>query len=153
MNIIKRICATILLSALVPNAIAATTFTCDDLIGKWKAPVGNNQTFIFMKITPSTISSTDSKVFSVQYNTTGTENVDDYENNNNLFCFEGLNDKDDPKGIRPLTVAFENLYGGHSIGTYNDELQQLWAGLLAKDKTNKKFISRMDSFWFTKEQK
>ncbi|MDI5645055.1 hypothetical protein MJN92_11480, partial [Salmonella enterica subsp. enterica serovar Anatum] len=31
----------------------------------------------------------------------------------------------------PMVIAFEGAYGGHAIGTYNRQLQLLWAGARA----------------------
>ncbi len=33
-----------------------------------------------------------------------------------------------------MVIAFEGAYGGHAIGTYNRQLQLLWAGVIPKKK-------------------
>lgn len=33
-----------------------------------------------------------------------------------------------------MVIAFEGAYGGHAIGTYNRQLQLLWAGVIPKIK-------------------
>ncbi len=111
-------------------------FTCDDLTGQWVAATQDHP--YKMNIYPDGSHSDEvtGKVFWVEYN------VSPSGNRNRLFCYEGT------KGVKPITIAFERVYGGHSIATFNDELQLLWAGVLAKQEG--KHIPRMDHYWFKK---
>ncbi|KXO08028.1 putative secreted protein [Moritella sp. JT01] len=46
-------------------------------------------------------------------------------------------------------LAFEGKYGGHSIDSYNRELELMWAGVIPKSKDGA-WVASMDSYWFKK---
>ncbi|MBD1559441.1 hypothetical protein HC752_21085 [Vibrio sp. S9_S30] len=64
-----------------------------------------------------------------------------------IYCHEG---QAGVKNQGPMVLSFEGAQGGHSIGTFNRQLNLLWAGVLPKDD-NGKWIPKMDSYWFEKK--
>ncbi len=106
------------LLALFSAASGATEINaCKDLIGTWKTTADNPP--YTMTILPPVEGCGEKCVkLNVQYEL-------DVTHRNALYCHEG---QEGVKGQGPMVIAFEGAYGGHAIGTYNRQLQLLWAG-------------------------
>ncbi|ECI0412021.1 hypothetical protein AH332_01195 [Salmonella enterica subsp. salamae] len=125
------------LSALFSASSWATEINaCKDLIGTWKIMADNPP--YTMTILPPVESCGEKCVkLNVQYEL-------DVTHHNALYCHEG---QEGVKGQGPMVIAFEGAYGGHAIGTYNRQLQLLWAGVIPKNKQGK-WVMKMENYWF-----
>ncbi|EDW5732559.1 hypothetical protein CJG85_001205 [Salmonella enterica] len=125
------------LSALFSAASFATEINaCKDLIGTWET-TADNPPYTMTILPPVETCGQECVKLNVQYEL-------DVTHRNALYCHEGL---EGVKGQGPMVIAFEGAYGGHAIGTYNRQLQLLWAGVIPKDKQGK-WITKMDNYWF-----
>ena len=115
-------------------------FDCSDLEGTW---ISSDSTNIEMFITDPLpeFCGTNCTILTMSYSFSGVDNT------SKIYCHEG---QAGLKGQGPMIFSFEGAQKGHSIGTYNRQLNLLWAGVIPKDE-NKKWLPRMDSYWFTKK--
>lgn len=132
----KGTCALIVLAALFSSSSqAAEVTTCSELSGRWEITTGSH---IAMVISPSLEAcGAECVVLNVQYNLNDARR-------NRLYCHEGV---EGIKGQGPMVIAFEGVYGGHSIGTYNRKLKLLWGGVVPKSSKGE-WEAKMDSYWF-----
>ncbi len=134
----KQLSITALLLACSPLVIAKPVALCQDLSGIWQAP-DQSHSYV-MNISPTgEVCGENCVVFNVSYTL-------DKQQTNQLICHEGQAGE---SGKVPMVLSFEGKYGGHSIGTYNRELNLLWTGVLAKD-AQKNWQPNMKSYWFKK---
>ena len=134
---------------LIPLCLLASTniyadetqpIDCSHLSGQWTA---TNSSSLIMYVTDPQPGScgTDCTTLTMSYSLTP-----DVEHTSKIYCHEGQAGVSN-KG--PMVFSFEGAQGGHSIGTFNRQLNLLWAGVLPKDK-NRNWIPQMDSYWFEK---
>ncbi|ECG8588620.1 hypothetical protein FNI11_02380 [Salmonella enterica subsp. salamae] len=125
------------LTALFSAASGATEIgACKDLIGTWTTTAGSPP--YTMTILPPVETCGEQCVkLHVQYEL-------DVVRRNALYCHEG---REGVKDQGPMVIAFEGAYGGHAIGTYNRQLQLLWAGVIPKNQQGK-WAMKMESYWF-----
>ncbi|QUM85151.1 hypothetical protein [Moritella sp. 28] len=127
-----------LLCLSTSTAYASDIYSCKDISGIWKSQ--DNSHSYTMKISPSSDLCGDNCIsLDVSYTL-------DQEHKNKLICYEG---KAGVSGQVPMVLAFEGKYGGHSIGSYNRELELMWTGVIPKRKDGT-WVTSMDSYWFKK---
>ncbi|WP_172566114.1 hypothetical protein [Vibrio navarrensis] len=114
--------------------------TCSSLSGVWESP-DNSHSYVMYISSDSVSCGSNCTLLRVKYKL-------DADQENNLFCYEG---EEGIIGSAPLVLAFEGAYGGHSVGTYNNQLKKMWTGVIPKNSGGN-WIPQMDSYWFSKEE-
>ncbi|ELP96920.1 hypothetical protein [Pseudomonas syringae] len=115
---------------------AADVKSCSDLSGRWETTAGDQH--LVLNISPSAEAcGTNCVTLELKYNL-------DETRVNKAYCHEGV---EGIKGQGPMVISFEGVYGGHSIGTYNRQLDVLWAGVIPKDSKGN-WETKMDNYWF-----
>ncbi|MDU8500280.1 hypothetical protein RYB01_13940 [Pseudomonas syringae] len=117
---------------------AADVKSCSDLSGRWETTAGGRH--VMLDISPSAEAcGTGCVTLELKYN------LDEARVNvNKAYCHEGV---EGVKGQGPMVISFEGAYGGHSVGTYNRQLNVLWAGVIPKNSKGS-WETKMDNYWF-----